>query len=207
MFDKQTQHMYNCKGVFRNEDIMLINLKEFFDRKDFTKEYSVGYDGNEIEISHEAFEISVNDYLLTFKTDRNNVINLSYTIDVNLLIPCSRCLEPVDNHIRISDSKILDFTKTEVDETEAAKSLNDLSEYEKITDLSYIDGLVFDTDVFMKSEILINLPFKVLCKEDCRGICKRCGINLNYGSCDCDTTEPDPRMSKILDVFNQFKEV
>ena len=48
---------------------------------------------------------------------------------------------------------------------------------------------------------------KVLCKEDCKGICNRCGANLNMGSCKCDNAEPGTGMSKILDVFNQFKEV
>ena len=47
---------------------------------------------------------------------------------------------------------------------------------------------------------------KVLCRENCKGICNRCGANLNLGSCKCDDAELDPRMSKILDIFNQFKE-
>ena len=56
-------------------------------------------------------------------------------------------------------------------------------------------------------KILVNLPMKVLCSENCKGICNRCGANLNSQTCNCDTTELDPRMSKIRDIFNNFKEV
>ena len=56
-------------------------------------------------------------------------------------------------------------------------------------------------------EILVNWPMKVLCKEDCKGICKVCGMNLNKGDCNCQRTELDPRMAAIQDVFNKFKEV
>ena len=76
-----------------------------------------------------------------------------------------------------------------------------------LDDEGYLNKTVFDSEVFIYNEILVNLPMKVLCRTDCKGICNRCGANLNMGSCKCDKTELDPRMSKILDVFNQFKEV
>ena len=56
-------------------------------------------------------------------------------------------------------------------------------------------------------EILLGFPMKVLCQEDCKGICKVCGANLNQGECGCVRTEPDPRMSVIRDIFNNVKEV
>ena len=43
--------------------------------------------------------------------------------------------------------------------------------------------------------------------EDCKGICSVCGQNLNEGTCDCEDTGLDPRMSVIRDVFKNFKEV
>ena len=44
-------------------------------------------------------------------------------------------------------------------------------------------------------------------KDDCKGICSRCGANLNIQTCDCDTTGLDPRMAAIKDIFSKFKEV
>ncbi|MDD6168654.1 MAG: DUF177 domain-containing protein, partial [Lachnospiraceae bacterium] len=54
---------------------------------------------------------------------------------------------------------------------------------------------------------LVNWPAKVLCKPDCKGICPKCGTNLNLETCDCEQGELDPRMAAFQDVFNKFKEV
>ena len=67
----------------------------------------------------------------------------------------------------------------------------------------------FDQEIDMNAcnELSLYLPMKVLCKDDCKGICSRCGANLNKGDCGCDTWVPDPRMAAIQDIFKQFKEV
>ncbi|HWT27780.1 MAG TPA: DUF177 domain-containing protein, partial [Mobilitalea sp.] len=72
---------------------------------------------------------------------------------------------------------------------------------------NYIIGYNLDVDILIYDEILIGFPMKLLCSEDCKGICKHCGTNLNEKTCDCDKTEYDPRMSVIRDIFNNFKEV
>ena len=72
---------------------------------------------------------------------------------------------------------------------------------------SYVEGYNLNVDELVYDEILLNLPMKVLCKPNCKGICNRCGMNLNYGECGCDRESLDPRMSVIRDIFNNFKEV
>ena len=72
---------------------------------------------------------------------------------------------------------------------------------------NYIDGYTLDVDQLVRNEILIGWPTKILCGEDCKGICSVCGQNLNEGTCDCEDTSLDPRMSVIRDVFKNFKEV
>ena len=71
----------------------------------------------------------------------------------------------------------------------------------------YVDGFDLDVDRLIYGEIMVNWPTKVLCKEDCKGICRKCGVNLNLQTCDCQKTELDPRMAAIQDIFNKFKEV
>ena len=73
--------------------------------------------------------------------------------------------------------------------------------------LDYLIGFNLDIDRLIYGEILVNWPMKVLCRDDCKGICKVCGMNLNKGECNCQRTELDPRMAAIQDVFNKFKEV
>ena len=78
---------------------------------------------------------------------------------------------------------------------------------EALDECAYIHGYDLDVDELVYSEILVNWPLRVLCKEDCKGICSICGKNLNHGTCDCDHTDLDPRMAQIRDIFNKFKEV
>ena len=77
----------------------------------------------------------------------------------------------------------------------------------ELDEKNYIDGYNLDVDKLLYNEILIGWPMKILCREDCKGICSVCGQNLNEGTCDCEDTGLDPRMSVIRDVFKNFKEV
>ena len=115
--------------------------------------------------------------------------------EVTLALPCDRCLREVAETISFQTEREIDFSQT--DEERAA----DLDE------TNFIDGYDLDVDAFVCEEILLGFPMKVLCQEDCKGICKVCGANLNEGECGCDRTELDPRMSVIRDIFNNFKEV
>ena len=54
-----------------------------------------------------------------------------------------------------------------------------------------------DLDELTTSDILLELPHKYLCKEDCQGLCQVCGKNLNTGECDCQTEEVDPRLEEL----------
>ena len=71
----------------------------------------------------------------------------------------------------------------------------------------FLNGYNLDVDKLVYGETLLNWPSRVLCSEDCKGLCKVCGQNLNQGTCNCDSTDLDPRMAKIRDIFSNFKEV
>ena len=112
-------------------------------------------------------------------------------------IPCDRCLKEVPYEFLIEFEK--DMNLNELNQSEA----HDETAEEK----NYIDGYNLDVDKLLYNEILIGWPMKILCREDCKGICNMCGQNLNKGTCDCEDTSLDPRMSVIRDVFKNFKEV
>ena len=62
-----------------------------------------------------------------------------------------------------------------------------------------------DITELLRDELLANQPIKNLCKPDCKGLCPKCGKNLNEGSCGCDTFIINPKLAALED-FN-FKEV
>ena len=68
-------------------------------------------------------------------------------------------------------------------------------------------GYQADVDDLVYNEISVNWPMKILCRPDCKGICRVCGRDLNEGACECDTFIPDPRLAVIKDIFNAGKEV
>ena len=108
---------------------------------------------------------------------------------VTLEVPCDRCLTPVIVEIPLVINREYDQNASE----------------EESEDEGLIIGYNLDTEQLMYCEILVNWPMKTLCTEACKGICKKCGTNLNHSSCTCDTVELDPRMAKIRDIFNNFK--
>ena len=78
---------------------------------------------------------------------------------------------------------------------------------EDLADDSYIEESSINTDALLNHEILIRFPMKILCRDDCKGICLKCGKDLNLGECGCDRRSLDPRMAAIQDIFKNFKEV
>ena len=79
-------------------------------------------------------------------------------------------------------------------------------ENEDVDELSFIDGYMLDVDKLIMDEIVVALPTKVLCKEDCKGLCSICGTNLNNHTCDCHKESLDPRMAAIQDIFRDFNQ-
>ena len=119
----------------------------------------------------------------------NNKIHIRGDVELTLGIPCDRCLEIVSTDINFVLSLELDFSDEQNEDME---------------DQSFVDGRVIDIDGMLYPEILINLPSKVLSSEDCKGICKVCGKNLNEEGCGSDTFVADPRMAAINDIFKNF---
>ena len=112
----------------------------------------------------------------------NKVLELTGKGSLTVGIPCDRCLEQVSVTIPYDIDRNLDE--------------ND-----------YLTGMDLDVDRLVYLEVLMSWPLKVLCKEDCKGICSRCGKNLNEGPCGCAEEPKDPRMAAISDIFSKFKEV
>ncbi len=186
--------MYNCQGAIRKEVAMLIDLWSLLSQegKELCQQTNLEMDKFDTGVTcYRIVEKNPISYVFRHVSDKHILIQAD--IDVTLNIPCGRCLEDVKTNIKLKASKEVD--------------LSDEPEVDDIDEFVFMDGTVFDSERFAYGEILVNLPMKVLCSNDCKGICNRCGTNLNHGSCGCDTTELDPRMAKALEIFNSFKEV
>ena len=57
---------------------------------------------------------------------------------------------------------------------------------------------------YVEQSIFLALPMKILCKEDCKGLCPQCGQNLNIGDCSCDNDPIDPRLAVLADLLKEI---
>ena len=64
------------------------------------------------------------------------------------------------------------------------------------------DGQLDLSDV-VRSQLLLEMPYRFLCKEDCKGLCPKCGCDWNVASCQCDLRERDPRWAILNGFFDE----
>lgn len=175
---------------------MLIDLSELLSVSDKSVDVQAVIEMDRFQSKTVNYPISRKAPLLIRLTNTGKkMVRIETVIDLTLLIPCDRCLEDVEYSMNITINKEIDMNESEMDRIQS------------LDELCYIQESSLDVEKLVYNEILVHLPMKVLCNENCKGICNRCGANLNSQTCNCDTTELDPRMSKIRDIFNNFKEV
>ena len=115
-------------------------------------------------------------------------LRASYKGDFELL--CARCVEPVATPLEGSFDLIFRPQAVDADTGERAISPDE-------TEIGYYEesGLLLEDVV--REQVLLSLPPRTLCREDCKGLCPRCGQNLNSGSCNCDKSASDPRWNAL----------
>lgn len=169
---------------------MLINLSEILSVSGRVKHVEAPIELESFQLNGTEYEFVLkNPVKLTITNTGNKKALIEGDTKVSLMIPCSRCLEEVETVFDINIVKDIDFKTTEEDRIQ------------ELDETNYISGYNLDVDVLVYNEILIGFPMRVLCKKDCKGICNVCGLNLNKGACDCESTALDPRMSVIRDIF------
>jgi len=175
---------------------MQIHLAEISECDGKIEHYTLPFEMPELFYQGTAYPVKDRkSIVLTIENTGNHVLNISGETSITVNLPCDRCLEDVLVEIPVQFEREIDFKKTE---DERVRELDESS---------YLCGTDLDVDRMIYLELLLNWPHKVLCKEDCKGLCKTCGRNLNFGECGCLEEPKDPRMAMISDIFRKFKEV
>lgn len=105
--------------------------------------------------------------------DNPNVL-ISGVIDCFVSGNCDRCLKNIETQIE------LPFEQT---------FYKDIAEGE---DWYVYTSSLLDATQAVRDEIILSLPMSLLCKDDCKGLCPKCGCNLNERQCNCDTSRENP---------------
>ena len=95
-----------------------------------------------------------------------------------LLYTCSRCLDAFTGPLDATFDLLLKASQPAVSDQDVELSAGELDE-------DYFLGDELDVNVLLREQILLALPLKPLCREECLGLCRQCGANLNREQCSC----------------------
>jgi uncharacterized protein len=99
-----------------------------------------------------------------------------------LELTCARCLKPFDSGFRVEVRELFSPAAAVAEEEYPVE-----------------EGFV-DLEPLIRDNVVPSLPFAPLCREDCLGLCPRCGGDRNLGECTCSEPVADPRWSALLDL-------
>ncbi len=170
---------------------MKIQLSKFISVPKYEETVEASIDMDEIKLTGVSYPIRTRTgFPVLIQNRGKDKVVLKFETEVVLGIPCSRCLEEIPYPVSIKVMEEIDFGHMEEEE-----------------EFPYLEDKVLDLDMLIFDEIVPKLPTRVLCREDCKGLCPVCGTNLNEKECGCDRKVADPRMAAIQDIFKNFKEV
>ena len=120
--------------------------------------------------------------------NRAGVVRLVFSVKSVLSLTCDRCLKAFEKPVDYSFSHIVVRELSNTDDEEF--------------DYVVCEDGILDLAELARADLRLELPPKVLCREDCKGLCPQCGKDLNLGSCDCKTKDIDPRWQALSDLFS-----
>ena len=125
-------------------------------------------------------------------------VMVSGHLSVELENVCSRCLK--------SFRQVQDLPVNVVyhPESEVGAERHELHDDEM--DMEFYRGDELDLQELLREQVMLNLQMKPLCNEACKGICPKCGKDLNTGTCACENHETDPRLEVLKKLLDKGKE-
>ncbi|MFT3951404.1 MAG: DUF177 domain-containing protein [Oscillospiraceae bacterium] len=154
---------------------MVIGLKQLFDNAGASKDISCTLP-TEVFAALKADPLASPVTVTGDVSNRAGIVKLRYTCTFTVLHTCDRCLKEFTRAYEFAFSHILVQRLSGRDESD---------EYVVCQDNT------LDFDELAVSDLLLELPTKILCDEDCAGLCGTCGQDLNEGSCGCADSPPD----------------
>ena len=170
---------------------MFVNLTEVLLNEDRVVPMQVEAQISEVSVGGVRYPVcDMSPVCFVFTNTGKGRARIEAKAEFSFAAECDRCLKPLEVKIPLEFSRDV-----------FAPDTAELSVYEE---QPFMDGFQMNVEDLLNSEIVTDWPMKILCKPDCKGICPKCGRDLNTGTCKCETFVPDPRMAAIKDIFETF---
>jgi uncharacterized protein len=127
-----------------------------------------------------------------------NDIRVAGELAATVEVSCARCLEPI----------VRDLTKTfdllyRPQGSDAGRE--ELSVTAAEAEIGYYQGEGLLLEDVLREQVLLALPLRAICRDDCKGLCAHCGQNLNQAQCNCAEPQEDPRWSALKDIREKLQ--
>ena len=125
-------------------------------------------------------------------------IRLKGNLDAKFELACARCLEPVSYAV----TREFDLLYRPLG---ADAGREELSVTSAEAEISYYEGEGLLLEDALREQVLLALPLKAICRDDCKGLCPHCGKNLNLEQCSCAEPIEDPRWSALKEIRGKLE--
>ena len=125
-------------------------------------------------------------------------IRLNGELSTSLEIACARCLGPVAQNVKRQFDLLYRPLGADAGREEAPVSGTE-------SEISYYEGEGLLLEDVLHEQVLLAVPLKAICRQDCKGLCAHCGANLNIAKCSCAEPPEDPRWSALKDLRGKLE--
>lgn len=156
------------------------------------------YEAGEIVLDEESARLTEAPQINGRLSRSGHEVRLQGTITARAEVDCDRCLKalsvPVATDFDLTYVPASDYYSGEAAELQE----EDLA-------LSVFDGEAIDLDELVREQVLLAMPPRMLCTEECKGLCPVCGEDRNAQECSCETREIDPRWAGLASLRGDEK--
>jgi len=182
---------------------MKVPLRELPQKRSFT--LSTEYIGGLVEslpmrkaLGEDATEAGEGTADLEFYIEGSNVFGRG-KLDAWVELACSRCLVNMRHPVH-EDLMVTYLLGGHVPTEDGVETEEDDADEGDAEDTYAYEGDEIDVEPLMRERLVLAIPYAPLCKPDCKGLCSKCGANLNESECGCDRKVIDPRLAALKDI-------
>lgn len=166
---------------------------ELFSVKDSPHKFEFSLAPEEIELEQENVKLVENVNIIGELTKGIVRVDVQGMILAKAEIECTRCIQPIEKEFEIPFKAGFIAPEHFTEAKEAELNDDDL-------DVSVYEDDKIDLTELVREQIILNLPEQIFCRDDCKGLCAKCGGNRNLIDCKCEEKEIDPRWAALKNL-------
>lgn len=170
---------------------MKINISDLEDRLGEAVPFEFVTNAQELDAQTETYSFEGDIIIKGEYVNAGRCYRFTGSISCTKSFVCDRCLEPS------TLQQVHEFNE------EFQRGSEPVKNGEKTKIVNYFSGDVIDLAPVMRDVLLSDQPLNNICNADCRGLCLKCGANLNHGDCGCDRTVIDPRLAALQQLLKK----